>query len=83
MRKIKLTPYEKRIEKDLIEGHYTLASKEDVEHYRAAVEAYRKNTVLHIRINETVLQKLKDKAKKLGIKYQTFISEILRRVAHS
>jgi predicted DNA binding CopG/RHH family protein len=83
MRRIRLTPYEKRIEKDLIEGNYTLGSKEEVEEMRAAIEAYRKNAVLHIRINEAVLQKLKDKAKKLGVKYQTFIAEILRKVAHS
>ena len=83
MRRIKLTPYEKRIEKDLVEGNYTLASKEEVERYRAALEAYRKNAVLHIRISEMVLNGLKEKAKKAGIKYQTFIAEVLRRVAQS
>ncbi len=83
MRSIKLTRYEKQIEKDLIEGPYTLGSKEEVEEVRAAIEAYRKNAILHIRINQAVLQKLKDKAKKLGVKYQTFIAEVLRSVAQS
>jgi len=83
MRKIKLTPLEKRIEEDLVAGNYTLAPKEEVERVRTAIEAYRKNAILHIRINEGILRKLKEKAKKLGVKYQTFIAEILRNVAQS
>ena len=81
MRRIKLTRYEKQIEKDLIEGNYVNGSKEEIEKIRTAIEAYRKNAILHIRINEGVLRKLKDKAKKLGVKYQTFIAEVLRSVA--
>ena len=80
---MKLTRYEKQIEKDLLEGNYVNGSKEEVEEIRAAIESYRKNTVLHIRINEGVLRKLKEKAQKLGVKYQTFIAEVLRKVAHS
>ena len=83
MRRIKLTRYEKQIEKDILEGNYVDGSPEEVEEIRAAIEAYRKNAVLHIRINQGVLQKLKDKAKKIGVKYQTFIAEILRNVAQS
>ncbi len=83
MKRIKLTRHEKRIEKDLLEGHYVNASEEGLEELKTAIEAHRKNAVLHIRINEGVLQKLKDKSKKLGIKYQTFIAEILRNVAQS
>jgi hypothetical protein len=40
MRRIKLTPLEKRIEEDLVTGNYTLASKEEVERVRKALEAY-------------------------------------------
>jgi predicted DNA binding CopG/RHH family protein len=82
-RPMKLTRYEKEIEKDILEGKYdTNASKEETEQIRAAIEAYRKNAILHIRISEAVLRKLKEKAKKVGVKYQTFIAEALRRVAH-
>ncbi len=80
---MKLTRYEKKIERDLINGVYVQGSKEETERIRAAIEAYRKNAILHIRINEGVLRKLKEKAKKLGVKYQTFIAEVLRTVAHS
>ncbi len=80
---MKLTRYEKQIERDLINGVYVQGSKEETERIRAAIEAYRKNAILHIRINEGVLRKLKEKAKKLGVKYQTFIAEVLRTIAHS
>jgi predicted DNA binding CopG/RHH family protein len=82
-KRLKLTKYERGISEAIERGEYVTGSKEDVERYRTAIEAYRKNAILHIRINEAVLQKLKEKAKKLGVKYQTFIAEILRRVAHS
>ena len=80
---MKLTRYEKKIERDLINGVYVQGSKEETERIRAAIEAYRKNAILHIRINEGVLRKLKEKATKLGVKYQTCIAEVLRTVAHS
>lgn len=80
-RPMKLTRYEQSIEDAIERGEYVEASKEETERVREAIEAYRKNAVLHIRINQGVLQKLKDKAKKIGVKYQTFIAEILRSAA--
>ena len=41
----------------------------------------RKDKVLNIRINSDDLEKLKAKAAQLGVKYQTFISEILHQAA--
>ena len=82
-RPMKLTRYEQSIEDAIERGEYVDGSKEETERIRAAIEAYRKNAILHIRINESVLRKLKEKAKKLGVKYQTFIAEILRSVAQS
>ena len=83
-KRLKLNKYERSIAEAIERGEYDVsASKEKFEEARAAIEAYRKNAILHIRINEAVLQKLKDKAKKLGVKYQTFIAEILRSVAQS
>ncbi len=49
--------------------------------YNEAIDAYQKNSTLHMRINQIVLDKLKGKAKKAGLKYQTFIAEILRCAA--
>ena len=81
MRRIKLTRYEQAIE-DAVEESVPV-SKEEQESIVRAITAYRKDAVLNLRINSQDLQNLKRKAKKLGVKYQTFISEILHRVAQS
>jgi predicted DNA binding CopG/RHH family protein len=47
------------------------------------LEARKKYAVLNIRVNSYDLAHLKQKAQKMGIKYQTFISEILHRVAQA
>ena len=78
MRRIKLTREEKAIEAT----KYVPVSKEEMEDLARALAAARKNAVLNIRINQNDLSCLKLKAKKLGVKYQSFISEILHRVAH-
>ena len=86
MRKIKLTKYEQEIEDAIGRGEYKRASPEDFKLVAEAIANYKakqKDAVLNIRINNGDLQNLKQKAKKLGIKYQTFISEILHRVAHT
>ena len=44
--------------------------------------AKRKDAVLHLRMNSRDLAKLKEKAARSGLRYQTFIAEILRRIAH-
>ena len=45
------------------------------------LQSRRKDKVLNIRINSDDLEKLKAKASSLGVKYQTFISEILHQAA--
>lgn len=79
--KIRLTKYEQSIEDHADE--FVPASKEDFEKIKAALEARRKNAVLNIRINQGDLDSLKSKAKHLGVKYQSYISEILHRVARA
>ena len=48
-----------------------------------SIKARQKNSVLNIRINSEDLEQIKRKADKLGVKYQSFISELLHRVAGS
>lgn len=81
MRKIKLTRQEKAIEEASLAGEYVPVSKEKFDEIAEAIARHKKDTVLNIRINSYDLKELKLKAKKLGIKYQTFISEILHKVA--
>ncbi len=80
-RRTKLTKYEKEINKALERGEYVDSSPEFFKEMKEMLEARKKDAVLNIRINSGDLDSLKQKAEKLGVKYQTFISEILHRVA--
>lgn len=82
MRKIKFTTNEKEIESALIEGEYININKHEFESIARAVATRQKNSVLNIRINSGDLKLLKKKAQHFGIRYQTFISELLHRVAN-
>ena len=82
-RRIKLTRQEKEIEDALLRGEYQRVSKEEFDEIARSLAARRKDAVLNIRVNSQDLENLKQKAKKLGVKYQTFISEVLHRVAHT
>ena len=81
MRRIKLTRQEKAIEDASIRGDYVPVSKKEFNEIAKAIARYKKDTVLNIRISSYDLEELKRKAKKLGVKYQTFISEVLHKVA--
>ena len=83
MRQIKLTKSEKEIENDLLKGEYLSADKKAFEEIAQSIAARRKDAVLNIRLNSNDLEQLKRKAKKLGVQYQTFISELLHRVARA
>ena len=81
MKKIKLTKYERALENSIEE--FVPVGHEEHERIVRAIEAHKKDAVLNIRINRQDLENIKQKAKKLGVKYQTFISEILRKVAET
>ncbi len=79
IKKYNLSKYEQSIENTIDE--YVPVSRAKFEATKKMFEARKKNAVLNIRINQGDLDSLKDKAKKLGVKYQTFITEILHKVA--
>lgn len=79
MKKVKLTKEEQWYEDHLHE--FVPVSKEEFELFKQAIEHRKKDAVLNIRVNSYDLEYIKQKARKLGIKYQTFISEILHKVA--
>ncbi|MBI3291632.1 MAG: hypothetical protein HYZ73_02325 [Elusimicrobia bacterium] len=78
-----MTREEKAIENALIKGEYIDVEKSEFEGIVRAIAARKKNAVLNIRVNRQDLETIKQKTKRLGIRYQTFISELLHRVAHS
>lgn len=49
---------------------------------REAYEDRCKDAVLHMRINSKDLERLKKQAKSKGLKYQTYIAEILKNQAN-
>ena len=81
MRVPKLTYQEKEIEKALLEGKYTPVSDNEFMAIAEALNRRKKNAVLNVRINRKDLEDIKKKAKRLGIRYQTFIAEVLHKVA--
>ena len=83
MRRIKLTRQEKAIEDAALRGEYVDVPKEEYDEIVKALAARRKDTVLNIRVNSQDLKHIKDKAQKLGVRYQTFISEILHKIAQA
>ncbi len=81
MRKIKLTKEERWIEDHAEE--FVPVSKDKYKEIVRMLEARKKDAVLNIRVNSYDLAHIKQKAQKLGIKYQTFISELLHKVAEA
>jgi len=83
MRRVKLTKHEKEIENALLQGEYIDIDKNEFKQIAEAVASRKRDSVLNIRINGEDLKLLKKKARQFGIRYQTFISEFLHRIAHS
>lgn len=81
MRKIKLTKSEREVEEHLDE-YVPVGSKEFADIAQAIAER-KKDAVLNIRISRKDLEQIKEKAHRLGVRYQTFVSELLHRVAHN
>ncbi len=81
MRKVKLTKEEQAIENTLDE--FVPVSREEYNAIAHAITVRKKDAVLNIRVNSNDLKNIKQKASQLGIKYQTFISELLHRTAQA
>ncbi|HBB67743.1 MAG: hypothetical protein A2X28_03485 [Elusimicrobia bacterium GWA2_56_46] len=81
MKKIRLSKGEVAAENGLLRGEYISAGAAEIHRIARAISTRRKDAVLNIRVNSEDLSHLKQKAKKLGVPYQTFISEILHHYA--
>jgi len=80
-RKAKLTRQEKIIEEELLKDQYLKVDENEFKAIAQSIALRKKDAVLNIRVNNNDLKNIKLKAQRLGLKYQTFISEILHRVA--
>lgn len=81
MKKIKLTKEEQKIEDEVMSGEYRPVTGKRLQDIAAAIAARKKDVTMTIRLNSRDVDSIKKKAKKLGVKYQTFISEVLHGVA--
>ena len=83
MRKINLTAKEKAIEGSLLKGEYTDVANDEFAEIATAITSRKKDAVLNIRVNSKDIAQIKEKAKRLGVKYQSLISELIHRVAQT
>ncbi len=81
MKRIKLTKEEKEIEESLMKGEFVPIKGKKLEMIEKALKSRKKDVTMTIRVNSEDIDRIKRKAKKLGIKYQTYISEVLHQVA--
>lgn len=81
MKKIKLSQEEKEIENGLLSGEFKPLKGKELEKIEDALKARKKDVTMTIRVNSEDIEKIKNKANKLGVKYQTYISEIIHQVA--
>ncbi len=81
MRAVKLTREEREIEENI--EKFVPVDRKEFEAIKRALEARKKDAVLNIRISKYDLDSIKKRAAQLGIRYQTFIAEILHKVAQA
>lgn len=83
MRKVNLTKQERIIEGSLLRSEYVNVGKEEFAAIAEAVAARKKDAVLNVRVNSRDLATIKQRAQRLGIKYQTLIAEVIHRIAQA
>jgi predicted DNA binding CopG/RHH family protein len=81
MKKIMLTRSEQAFERAAARGEFRPASQEEFNRIAEAIARRKKDAVLNIRLNSEDLEIIKQRAKKMGIPYQTFVSELIHQYA--
>ena len=80
-KRINLSRSEKAIERAVLRGEYRRASQAEFNRIAEAIAGRKKDAVLNIRVNSRDLKSIKQKAKRMGIPYQTFVSELIHQYA--
>lgn len=83
MKKIRLTSEEKEIEAAIERGEYIPVSGKELKAVAEAVAARKKDMTLTIRVNSQDINRIKQMADKKGIPYQSYLSEVIHRVAQA
>ena len=74
---VELTEEEKQIENEM--GQYKSVSEEKKRKIEKIIDQTKKNKAISLRINNYDLEKIKEKAKREGVPYQTLITNILHK----
>jgi predicted DNA binding CopG/RHH family protein len=81
MKQIKLDAEEKKIMKAIENNEYVPVGGKELRDVADAIAARKKNMTLTIRVNSQDINRIKRFSKSKGIPYQTYLSEVIHRVA--
>lgn len=81
MRNIKLDAEEKEIMAAIERDEFVPVTGKELREVADAIAARKKDSVLTIRVNSHDIQKIKKLARTKDIPYQSYLSEIIHRVA--
>ncbi len=83
MNKIKLNAEEKEIIKAIERDEFIPVSGRELKEVADAVAARKKDTTLTLRVNSGDIHRIKKMANKRRIPYQSYLSEVIHRVAQA
>ena len=83
MKKTRLNAEEKEIAKSIERDEYVPVTGKQLEAVANAIAARKKDASLTIRVNSRDINRIKKMAQKKGIAYQSYISEVIHKVAES
>jgi len=81
MKQIKLDAEEKKIMEAIENNEYVPIGGKELRDVADAIVARKKNMTLTIRVNSQDINRIKRFSKDKGIPYQTYLSEVIHRVA--
>jgi predicted DNA binding CopG/RHH family protein len=81
MKKIKLNAEEMKIEEAIERDEFLPVTGKQLNDVADAIAARKKDASLTIRVNSRDINRIKKMAKKKGIAYQSYISEVIHKVA--
>ena len=81
MKKANLDPEEKEIAKAIENDEFIPVSGAELKRVADAIAARKKDMTLTIRVNRNDINRIKKMAKKRNIPYQSYISEVIHRIA--
>ncbi len=83
MKKIKLNHEEQEMMSGIERDEFVPVTGKELNDVADAIAARKKDTTLTIRVNSRDIHRIKKMAVKKGIPYQTYISEVIHRVAEA